>query len=354
METSTEILALSASKNTPNTTVDTHKEFMDLCKSLQYYVLIVVGVIGFVGNTLSFVIFLRSKLKNVSVRIYLLMIALADNLMLILDVTVKSRVVNYSNILCTGLYYMRNCTRMFEAFLVVILCVDRLVMLLYPIKYKITAKPSQAAVIVLANLILSATLTSYSAFTYRIVEGNICNINAYLQKIFFLTEAIFGRIIGEVLVSIVLAVVALKIKTTLTQRKRQNSNVSEQCRSIINGVVCKVTVIVAVTFIISRLSFSLVYVVYIVRYYLMKLGHDVHYFRLTIATIVLQVTANLNYCINIFIYILYWPSFKHGLIALLSCRTEKKEPVEKERVQILTPLNKDEQQKSDTTESALF
>ena len=347
METSTEISVLSTSNSTPNITVDEHGEFMKLSKSVQYYALIVVGVIGFVGNTISFIIFLRSKLKNFSVRIYLMTLAWADNLMLILEFMVKSSIVHYAGILCTGLYYMRNCTRIFEAFLVVILCVDRLLMLLYPIQYKITSKPSRAVVIMLVNLFLSAILSSYSAFTFRKVNGQ-CNIGKNLNNVFYITEAIFGRIIGEILVSVVLAAVALKIKIILTQREGQTSTVSDESRSIINGVICQVTVIVAVTFILSRLSFSLVYVVYIVRYYLMEVGRDVHYFRITVATLLLQVTANLNYCINIFIYIVYWPSFKQSLLALFSCGNKK------ERGYILTPLNKDEQQQSDNTESVFI
>ena len=306
------------------TNVSSNEELIRLCHAVRLHFLIVFAVVGFIGNTFSFVIFYKSKVRNTSIRVYLITLSFADSFVLILEVLVRSPSVTHTyGVLCSGLFYLRNTIKIFEAFLVITLCVDRMLMLCYPIIYIKISKPVYSLLFIIVNLVLSALLSIYTIFTIKLMIKNgkhTCNIPDNMSHVYIITEGVFTGLIGEVTVSIVLIAVTVKVKHSLNQMRIVSRNISESVESsvnVISTVITRVTVTIAVTFVVFRISYSVVYLIYYI--YVMKRGQDVHHDNLSIALIIFSVVSNLNYCTNVLIYVLCWPSFKKSSKSVLSC-----------------------------------
>ena len=307
--------------------VSSSKELIRLCYAVRLHFLIVFAVVGFIGNTFSFVIFYKSKARNTSIRVYLITLSFADSFVLILEVLVRSPSVNTTyGELCTGLFYLRNTIKIFEAFLVITLCVERMLMLCYPIIYRKMSKPVNSILFIIVNLVLSALLSIHIIFTIKLIKHkhgkHECNVPVNMEHEYIITDGVFTGLIGEVTVSIVLIAVTVKVKHSLNQMRTVSRNISESVESSVNfisTVITRVTVTIAVTFVVFRNSYSVVYLIFFI--YRMKHKHDqdVYLENLSIAVAFFSLVSNLNYCTNVLIYVLCWPSFKQSSKSLLSC-----------------------------------
>ena len=71
--------------NTSNN--DYHSDYyteysMSIAQKMSFYLFIVIAIVGFVGNSLSFCVMLRRQMRKTSTSVYLLVLAIFDNLVL--------------------------------------------------------------------------------------------------------------------------------------------------------------------------------------------------------------------------------------------------------------------------------
>ena len=289
---------------------------------LRIYSLIVFTLIRIIGNMLSFVVFIKSKLRRTSHGAYLITLAWVDTSILILELLLRTNNLSQSDISCKVFYYIRNTLKMLEAFLVVSLCADRSIFLRFPFQSHKWANFILSIISIVVQTAIACCLCGYT-FGRIILHGTRCNVipNDY-KNIYFYTDLAISVIVGEVLTGLIVIVLAVYIAMALSKLRQHARRLScnRAPNSVIDREVTKMTIAIAVTFSLFRLPYSISYTTYFIR-------HVIIQFKYTSATQqMLQkavhltfAIAQMNYCVNFVIYLIFWGAFRKKLARVLFC-----------------------------------
>ena len=290
---------------------------------LRIYSLIVFTLIGTIGNMLSFVVFIKSKLRRTSHGAYLITLAWVDTSILILELLLRTNNLSQSDISCKVFYYIRNTLKMLEAFLVVSLCADRSIFLRFPFQSHKWANFILSIISIVVQTAVACCLCGYT-FGRIILYGTWCNVilNDY-KNIYFYTDLAISAIIGEVLTGLMVIVLAVYIAMALSKLKQRARRLScnRAPNSVIDREVTKMTIAIAVTFSLFRLPYSILYRTYFIRHVIIQFKYtSATQQMLQKASAVTYAIAQMNYCVNFVIYLIFWGAFRKKLARLLFCR----------------------------------
>ena len=304
----------------PNTTYMSHEAYLNTWHhKLRIYCLIVFTLIGTIGNMLSFAVFIKSKLRRTSHGAYLIALAWMDTAILILELLLRRNNLSQSDISCKIFYYIRNMLKMLEAFLVVSLCADRFISLRFPFQSNRWANLKVAAVSIVVQTAVACCLCGYT-LGHMVLTGDYCNYTDDHKYIYLYTELAISTIVGEGITGLVVIVLAVYITMTLSmlrQRARRQSG-NRAPNSMIDREVTRMTIAVAVTFSLFRLPYSILYTTFFIRHYIIKFKYlSATQQMLQKAVNVTYAIAQMNYCVNFVIYLIFWGAFRKKLARIL-------------------------------------
>ena len=327
MPTSTQfIMSPSNSAFSSPATNATYVSIADYLKTwhhkLRIYSLIVFTLIGTIGNMLSFAVFIKSKLRRTSHGAYLIALAWVDTTILILELLLRKNNLSQSDISCKIFYYIRNTLKMLEAFLVVSLCADRFISLRLPFQSNRWANLKVAAVSIVVQTAVACCLCGYTLGCV-VLTKDYCNYTDDPKYIYLYTELAISTIVREGITWLLIIVLAVYIAMALSKLRQRARRLScnRAPNSMIDREVRKMTIAIAVTFSLFRLPYSISYTTFFIR-------HVIIQFKFTSATQqmllkAVDVTfaiAQMNYCVNFVIYLIFWGSFRKKLARMLFCR----------------------------------
>ena len=311
----------------PNTTQVSRESFLNTWHhKLRIYSLIVFTLIGTVGNMLSFIVFVKSKLRRASHGVYLITLAWVDTSFLILELLLRRDHLSQSDSSCKIFYYIRNTLKMLEAFLVVSLCADRLIFLRFPFHSHRWASFKVSVIAIVVQTIIACSLCGYT-FGQIILFGDHCNHTPDDKKfVYGYTVFAITTIVGEVITGLMVIVLAIQITMALSmlrQRARRMSG-NRAPNSMVDRQVARMTVALASTFCLFRLPYGFLYTIFFIRHYVIA----VKYTSTTQQTLVKAVDityaiAQMNYCVNFVIYLIIWGAFRKKLTKILFCVCNK-------------------------------
>ena len=306
----------------PNTTYMPRDSYLNTWHhKLRIYSLIVFTLIGTIGNMLSFAVFIKSKLRRTSHGAYLIALAWVDTTILILELLLRTNNLSQSDISCKIFYYIRNTLKMLEAFLVVSLCADRFISLRFPFQSNRWANLKVAAVSIVVQTTVACCLCGYT-LGHMVLFGDYCNYTDDHKYIYLYTELAISTIVGEGITGLVVIVLAVYITMTLSmlrQRARRQSG-NRAPNSMIESEVTKMTIAIAVTFSLFRLPYSILYTTNFIRHYIIQFNYtSATQQMLQKAVDVTYAIAQMNFCVNFVIYLIFWGAFRKKLARMLFC-----------------------------------
>ena len=300
----------------PNTTYMSRDSYLNTWHhKLRIYSLIVFTLIGTIGNMLSFAVFIKSKLRRTSHGAYLIALAWVDTTILILELLLRTNNLSQSDISCKIFYYIRNTLKMLEAFLVVSLCADRFISLKFPFQSNRWANLKVAAVSIVVQTAVACCLCGYT-LGHMVLFGDYCNYTDDHKYIYLYTELAISTIVGEGITGLVVIVLAVYITMTLSmlrQRARRQSG-NRAPNNMIDREVTKMTIAIAVTFSLFRLPYSILYSTFFIRHLIIQINYtSATQQMLQKAVDVTYAIAQMNYCVNFVIYLIFWSAFRKKL-----------------------------------------
>ena len=289
---------------------------------LRIYSLIVFTLIGTIGNMLSFVVFIKSKLRRTSHGAYLIALAWMDTTILILELLLRTNTLSQSDISCKIFYYIRNTLKMLEAFLVVSLCADRSIFLRFPFQSHRWANLKVSVISIVVQTAIACCLCGYT-FGQITLYGTWCNHTPDDHNYIYLyTEFAISTIVGEVLTGLMVIVLAVYITMALSMLRQRARRLScnRAPSSMIDREVTKMTIAIAVTFSLFRLPYSILYTTNFIRHYIIQFNYtSATQQMLQKAVNVTYAIAQMNYCVNFVIYLIFWGAFRKKLARMLFC-----------------------------------
>lgn len=167
----------------------------DITSTLQCYVFPVITIIGVIGSILSLIVLFQKKLRNSTTTIVLIGLAFSDMLFLVTNFIRKSSCIIRAydepladEINATTFYYMFYLKTAFSrvsTLLVVLISVERLIAVAFPLKVKqiVTKQRMLAAVLFLYVLVFGSLAGLPPQYTYIYIRGK-----PYISQTKFATE----------------------------------------------------------------------------------------------------------------------------------------------------------------------
>ena len=293
----------------------------------RMYSLIISVIFGCPANMLSFLVFMKSKLRLSPTGTYLMAIAWIDSLVLILEVLTRTNVVAVSATSCKVAYYLRFSFKFLEASLVVSLCISRTLCLIFPFSNYKCSKKSTATLCIFLETLAAFTLCTY-ALVHTIKYGQGCNTDwrSPNKLIYFIADTVISVAIGEILSSLIVILLAIYIMKSLRTYRKNSQSIrhehKERKDKNLDKQITRMTAAVAVTFTCFRLPYSVLYIIFDIRNHFYRMSYQSQK-NLIIAVDVAAIFCTLNYCTNFFIYITLWRAFRNKCWKIFTCRKQE-------------------------------
>ena len=314
--------------------------FPDSKKPVHYHVNIyifpVILVIGTIGNVLSIVVFLRKSLRATSMSIYLICLAIMDNVVLFLHtfdvllVELNVLIIHKYNAACKTLAFLQYVTVHIEVWIIVIVTLERTAAILFPMKCKIWFTKLRSCMYLLGNVIILMCVNAHFFWTIGIVpeitnlRNNVTLISFsclysepkykhYLQVIWPVIDIIISSILPSIILLIGNSIICHQLYKSYVLR-HQAANTQDQSHLTHTYVIMVAIVIVCIVTTLPRTMWALF------TDYLVPFDYETD-LQITYGLMCLH---SLNYALNFFLYCISGGQFRKELIQLfVSCKSQK-------------------------------
>ena len=305
-------------------TSDQTEDFLKAC----LIILLVVLIVGTVGNVLALVAVTTKHCKKSSFTIYLAALAVTDTLVLhsnllcacyyfnIFDIEYKQ----IDTLLCKIFTFCYNLFPQISSWLIVELTLERLLSVYFPTKFK-NIYSRQAGMIIVGIITgLSVAVNCHILVGFEIVlNGNstACFISDYHYTEFLVHIWMWMDLSLYIILPVLIMIVAntailvkiYKVRNAVAPTwSMPTTNVSEASR-IRNRQLLLITVLLSATYVLLLAPRSLFYVIKTREPHLYIQRNDAE----QITEFALTVLANCNYAVNFFLYVLSGSRFRHNL-----------------------------------------
>ena len=168
----------------------------------------VMVALGLLGNLMSFLVLLSSKMRSRASRLYLIVLAVTDSLVLLNELCFEHEYTDYSLGSCITIIYSRYVLKSFSAYIVVLISIQRFVTLKYPLRVDYN-RPLYVFLSLSSALIFSVVSSLYGAFTPTLIEDQYCDIKEGMAQIYVWSDFVLNVLFTEVGASIVVLVLTL-------------------------------------------------------------------------------------------------------------------------------------------------
>ena len=293
----------------------------------QYITLPSFLVVGLFGNIMTIITMASKQFRHLTSRYILIALALSDTALLLAQPFNKLWVIKlfgsdvraaFSDTGCKIFFHLFRTSKMTSSWLVVLLCFERFIAVVFPLKAKLIIKKKTIFPAIILDYLLIGSYNGAWTFSSGVVNG-FCkpDLPSEEHRIF----VIIGCTVYSFIPSAILLVFTpqiiirinrqIKVRRTLTSSKRHVTS-SRKEDEMIRASVMVVGVMIA--YIILVLPITIVHVhAAIVR----VSAFDVNSLEFFVFREVAQVLEQINYSINFFFYVLCSSTFRRRVIELL-------------------------------------
>ena len=311
----------------------------------------VIIPLGFIFNTLSMVVLLSSRcLRNSTTGLYLIALALADNLYLFgellrwldTDTHVESYVfLSMSDAACQFVFSLRYGAKLTSTWITVAITMERFLIVTFPLKAATLCTRKVAKIVIFVTYVVCFALGCFPIISVGLDTWNgqqeclVTNPAVYHAGNWAVLRV--GSLIVPGLTVIVLTCLIIlnlsrakmlrrrtlnEARSTRSSRAMNPGTEAGNARSTNRGVERQLTAMllaVAIAFIALRIPYT---ILYYINEYKEELWNPLDgYFshRIYTVTKIADLFANINYAINFFLYCLTGGTFRHQLRVLFGC-----------------------------------
>ena len=197
--------------------------------SFQYYTYTtyVLTGLGLVGNLLSLIVLLLSPKRSKASRLYLIVLAVTDSLVLITGVITDPKFVDKNSILCK-LNYVKYGLQSFSAYIVAVIAIQRYVMIKMPFKGPEYDKSKYGIYHLASAFVFAFAANAVAVPSLGLVDG-ICSIKPDYSVLFTYSYLVLNYLCSEVGVGIL--VLILTILTVQALIKSSKLGISKSGKS---------------------------------------------------------------------------------------------------------------------------
>ena len=321
---------------------------MDTFRDVRDYSLGIIVPVGIILNIVSASVFLRSSLRSTTPGQYFLALALADNMILVGEYMFWMNRFDSSgyrfgmsfmdtlNVMCKGVNFLRYTCRLWSSWIVVAISAERFITVAFPLHVYTFSTIRKARTVIMAELLISAGLSSVSLFVIGLDEykGNVrCLILKDFSSLYS-TWSMACLIAGEmfipsILVAIFTALIIWKLTRARAARMSSQEGQRESRRRARERQPTINLLAIAITFITIRLPYIVAY-----QMYMQMNKRDVtneaeawEHVRVYAAYCITFVFAVMNYAINFLLYCIFSSNFRSELKRCLGCRSGSREAI---------------------------
>ncbi|XP_045215293.2 leukotriene B4 receptor 1-like [Mercenaria mercenaria] len=316
--------------NTTNSTVSPPKQsFAELQNSFyvaSYVLTPIFLVIGLFGNGVTIFTMASKSFSNMTSRYILIALALSDTTLLLTQPFNKlflRKLIGYdvramSDIGCKAFFHIFKTGKMTSSWLIVILCFERFVAVVFPFKTKTIITKKSILALIAIDYIFIVTYNGVWTFSSIIVDGTCKPDVTYPEtkekyRDFLLAGSSFYSLIPMIIMAILTPVIVIKLLLQRRKRKHLAGAAGDKADSetirisamLIGIVVAYVALVLPIT-IVHNLAF-----------WRNVSAFDVNTRGFFILREVAQIFEQLNYSINFFLYVLCSSKFRGRVIELL-------------------------------------
>ncbi|XP_062579715.1 thyrotropin-releasing hormone receptor-like [Saccostrea cucullata] len=291
-------------------------------------------VLGLVGNCLSIIIMIRPKFKNITSSMILMALSVSDSVLLLTQPFNKRFIIQLigtdlralSDIGCKIFFVIFKTSKMTSSWLVVAMCVERFIAVWFPLKAKFICTKNVVRVGIISIYVFIGTYTSIWSYASKIKDG-ICHPDVYNASNPEEVEQ-FGRFllggvnlysfIPIIILCILTPMIIIKLSQLTRKRRRltgkhkmvdqKQQAESNRTTMMLLGVMIAYIVLIAP---VGSLHLS--------AFILRKNAFGVQNSGFQIYTEVTQITEQINYAINFFLYVVTSRNFQHELKSICRC-----------------------------------
>ena len=321
------------------------KEIQDAMFMFQYIALPFFLIIGLFGNIMTIATMASKQFRHLTSRYILIALAISDTTLLITQPFNKIWITNlfgmdiravFSDAGCKAFFHIFRTSKMTSSWLVVLVCFERFVAVVFPLKAKLIIKKRMIFPAIALNYLIIGTYNAVWTFSSAVVNG-LCkpDLPDPRHKPFLIVGVtIYSFIPSAILLVFTPQIIykisrQIRVRRSMTVGKRQQAS-SRKEEDMIRASVMVIAVMIA--YIILVLPITIVHV------YAAVSGisaFDVNSLGFFVFREVAQVLEQINYSINFFFYVLCSTIFRRRVFQLLglSCcfesQTDQKKILEK-------------------------
>ena len=312
--------------NSSETNNSTHWSF-----TYRLVCLYILTALGILGNALSLIVLLKSSKRRHSSRLYLIVLAVIDSLVLICELLSRGGAADVNDWACSSVTYIRYVMKSFSAYIVVIISIDRFVMVIFPYQ-AIRYGRLKIALIHIGTAFLFAVVSNiYATFTqaihkkYKICHAKVEYADLYAYSYFSLHFLLAELGASTVVFTLtVITIYGLYRSRKVSQQLRGIRFMNEVTPTNIDLHLTEMLIAIALVFVVLRLPYSIVWL-YDFLYYDVT-GHKEDSTRKYIysAINILLTFSVANFAVNFLVYFTFWKSFRHQLWNILTLKCSEK------------------------------
>ena len=276
----------------------------ELYITYSMYVTYILTAVGIIGNGLSLVVLLLSPKRCQASRLYLIVLAVTDSLVLLFQTGTVLDIFSKHEITCK-FSYVRYVLRSFSSYIFAVISIQRFVMVRVPFRSSEYDQTKNGIYHLVSAFIIAAASNLFAIPSIGIISGH-CAIKPDYSDIFTYSYLTLNYLCSDVGVAVL--VVILTVLTIQGLVKSSKLGVCNNGKS--ESSLTKMLIVLTVTFIILRLPETVGWLVIYVPYTIMKKSPDDTYNNMRIAHYFFNTLSLINLAINFVIYVVFWPAFR--------------------------------------------
>lgn len=328
----------SSFENTTMTLVPTQiaSNSPNIMTYIDRVILPLIILMGVTGNSLSIAVMRTKYFSSTSSALWLIALSFSDSVWLMTQPFSKQYVIHllgydvraFYDPLCKLYFIMHRSAKMVSSWMVVGLCIERFIIVWYPLKAKIIMTRRTVSIMMAVILVVTFTFTGIWSFASKIVKGK-CLSDVYdkenkLESYMFGAMLRIGSLAFSITPMVILVCLTPLIIWKLIQVQRNRESLTNRKSSDDNGKITAMLISIVIAY------FVLVLPMMIVHNTAYELGinatghstsNDIRGFMMfkNIAKFLMQ----LNFALNFFLYMLTSKKFRDTLFGLFECSKQK-------------------------------
>ena len=306
-----------------------------LAEQIGIYGSLTVAPFGFLLNIVSLVVFYQCKTHKTATGLYLMCIAVADNLLILGMITFRSPLwkahinipdfLNMNSVSCKGVGFLIWFAFLWSGMLLASATVERFISIAFALKVKSWNLLRISKMLILFYLVICVSLIGTWTYTLDLVQYgrfSMCIGKPSHYALFNLLNTLIFTIISNGICAGIILLSTILIAIFLFSYKRKRNEMRQNNTDDQSNKEFKISLMlfaVACFFIIFR--FPGIVILEIRQYYQSRnIYNNELYNNTAIVSSISDVLTIINHSVNFFIYIIFFKAFRKTVLKLFKCK----------------------------------